>query len=439
MEYLTEKFDNTAVGIKAKDTRTRQLAVQGYRIVSEQIEPGHVKGDEQCCGALICLPLIFAAGRTPGTILVTYGRETLYCTSCGAATVFGNAICGNCKADITGKTTADEASARAIAGRKQEAARKTAAINKEIQELGRILVDTLATDHCFDWRLLGTAFLVPEPQFAFVDELPPRPQVIQFLSKLPGLEELLPTVRVRRLNWEKAVERNEENRALALARHNQAREEWQRLRQTAEQDQNIQADTRRRQYLAKDFSTLIEYWTNVLARSEYPDKFPRSGVFDYFAGDQSLVITYQLPAITCLPQVGEVRYIEGRNALEEVPVSDVWLKHAYSELLVKIALRTVYELFQSDTADALATIVFNGTIRSMDRSIGQEVNLLVISIETRKAEFSAINLAQVDPKACFNRFRGVLSEDLTNPTPIVSVRSGSSNTPASGDTTTQLP
>jgi len=111
---------------------------------------------------------------------------------------------------------------------------------------------------------------VPEPQFAFVDELPPRPQVIQFLSKLPGLEELLPTVRVRRLNWEKAVERNEENRALALARHNQAREEWQRLRQTAEQDQNIQADTRRRQYLAKDFSTLIEYWTNVLARSEYP-------------------------------------------------------------------------------------------------------------------------------------------------------------------------
>ena len=438
MEYLTEKFDNTSDGIEAKDTRTRQLAVQGYRIVSEQIEPGHIKGDEQCCGALICLPLIFAAGRTPGTILVTYGRETLYCTSCGAATVFGNAICGNCKAEITGKTTADEASARAIAGGKQAAARKTAAIKKEIQKLDRILVDTLATDHRYDWRLLGTAFLVPEPQFAFVDELPPRPQVVQFLSKVPGLEELLPAVRVRRLNWEEAVARDEENRALALARHNQAVEKWQRLRQTAEQEQNIQADTKNGLYLAKDFATLIQYWTNVLARSEYPDKFPRSGVFDYFADDQNLIISYQLPAITCLPQVGEVRYIEGRNALEEVPVSDVWLKHAYSELLVKIALRTVYELFQSDTADALTSTVFNGSIRSMDRSIGQDVNLLVISIETRKAEFSAINLAQVDPKSCFNRFRGVLSEDLTNPTPVVSVRSRLSNTPVSGDTTTGL-
>jgi restriction system protein len=438
MEYLTEKFDNTADGIKAKDTRTRQLAVLGYKIVSEQIEPGHVKGDEQCCGALICLPLIFAAGRTPGTILVTYGRETLYCTACGAATVFGTAICGNCKSEITGRTTADEASAKAIAGVKQTAARKTAAINNEIQTLNRILVDTLATEHRFDWRLLGKTFSMPEPQFAFLDQVPPSPQVVQFLSKIPGVDRLFPSVHMRRLNWEDAVQRNQENRAAALTRHTQAREEWQRLRQAAEEERNVQAETKRRQYLARDFSTLIEYWTNVLANSRYPDKFPRSGVFDYIAADQSLIVTYQLPAITSLPQVGEVRYVESRNALEEVPVSEVWLKHTYSELLVKIALRTLYELFQSDTADALTSIVFNGSIRSMDRSIGQEVNLLVISIEASKAEFSAINLAQVDPKACFNRFRGVLSEDLANPTPVVSVRSRSSNAPSVGDSTSGI-
>jgi restriction system protein len=286
-----------------------------------------------------------------------------------------------------------ESSARTIAKGKQTADRKTAAINNERQKLGRILVDTLATDHRFDWRLLGTAFLVPEPKFVFVDERSPRPQAVQFLSKIPGLEELLPSVRIKRLNWEKAVDRNEENRALASARHNQAREEWQSMRQTAEQEQNIKADTKRRLYSAKDFATLIEYWTNVLARSEYPDNFPRSGVLDYFAGDQSLIVTYQLPAITCLPQVREVRYIEGRNALEEVPVSDVCLKDAYGDLLMKIALRTVCELFQSDTADALTSVVFNGRIRVMDRSVGQEVDLLVVSIEARKAEFSSMNLA----------------------------------------------
>jgi restriction system protein len=239
---------------------------------------------------------------------------------------------------------------------------------------------------------------------------------------------------MRRLNWEGAVERNEENRALATARHNQAVEQWQRLRQAAEQEQNLQADTKKRLYLAKDYATLIQYWTNVLARSEYPDNFPRSGVFDYAAGDQHLTVTYQLPAITCLPKVGQVRYIEGQNAPEEVPVSEVWLKHAYGDLLIKMALRTLYELFQSDTADALTSIVFNGSIRSMDRSIGQEVNLLVVSIGASNAEFGAINLAQVDPQACFNRLRGVLAEDLTNPAPVVSVVSRSSNRSVSGDT-----
>jgi restriction system protein len=435
MEYITQKFENTRAGLAAKDVYTRQLAAQGYRIISEQVEAGHVKGDEQCCGALICLPLIFAAGRTPGTILVTYGRETLYCTSCGSATVFGNTVCANCKAEITGRTTADEGSARAIAQGKQTAASRTAAINKEIHKFDNILVDTLATDHRFDWRLLGAAFLVPEPQFAFVDELPPRPHIIQFLSRIPMLETVLPAVRMKRLNWENAVVQNEQNRSLAVARHSQAKEEWQNMRQAFEHEQDIQADAKKHLYLTKDVATLVEYWKNVLQRSEYPERFPRPAPFGtYSAGDQSLIITSQLPAISCLPQVGEVKYIQSRNVLEEIPVSEAWLKHAYGEFLIKIALRTMFELFQSDTADALTSIVFNGNIRAIDRSIGQEVDLLVISIETTKAEFSATNLAQVDPRACFNRFKGVISEDLTKPTPVVSVRSRASNTPVAGDT-----
>jgi hypothetical protein len=65
MEYITQKFENTPAGLRQKDAYTKQLAAQGYRITSEQIEQGHVKGGEQCCKALICLPLIFLAGRSP--------------------------------------------------------------------------------------------------------------------------------------------------------------------------------------------------------------------------------------------------------------------------------------------------------------------------------------------------------------------------------------
>jgi hypothetical protein len=75
MEYLTKTFENTPAGLRQKDEQSRILASQGFRIIGEHIEQGHVKGEEACCGFLICAPLAFLAGRTPGNIIVTYGRE----------------------------------------------------------------------------------------------------------------------------------------------------------------------------------------------------------------------------------------------------------------------------------------------------------------------------------------------------------------------------
>jgi hypothetical protein len=75
MEYLTKTFQKTPAGLRQKDEQSRILASQGFRIIGEHIEQGHIKGEEACCGFLICAPLAFLAGRTSGNIIVTYGRE----------------------------------------------------------------------------------------------------------------------------------------------------------------------------------------------------------------------------------------------------------------------------------------------------------------------------------------------------------------------------
>jgi hypothetical protein len=75
MEYLTKTFQKTPAGLRQKDEQSRILASQGFRIVGEHIEQGHIKGEEACCGFLICAPLAFLAGRTTGNIIVTYARE----------------------------------------------------------------------------------------------------------------------------------------------------------------------------------------------------------------------------------------------------------------------------------------------------------------------------------------------------------------------------
>jgi hypothetical protein len=109
MEYFTARFENTYEGLRQKDGYTRQVASQGYRIISEQIEQGH-KGREQCCWALTCLPGIFLAGRTPGTIVVTYGREAfseqtqnipkVRCLLCNAQILADAKFCEYCGANL---------------------------------------------------------------------------------------------------------------------------------------------------------------------------------------------------------------------------------------------------------------------------------------------------------------------------------------------------
>lgn len=108
MEYLTFKFENTRGGLAKKDAKSRELSAQGWSVTSEQIEQGHIKGDEQCCFALICLPLIFAAGRTPAIITVTYGRDLFAqasralsqgfaaCLQCGARFQNDASYCDQC-------------------------------------------------------------------------------------------------------------------------------------------------------------------------------------------------------------------------------------------------------------------------------------------------------------------------------------------------------
>ena len=43
--------------------------------MGETIEQGHMKGEEACCLAAICLPLAFTAGRTPNVVVVTMSRD----------------------------------------------------------------------------------------------------------------------------------------------------------------------------------------------------------------------------------------------------------------------------------------------------------------------------------------------------------------------------
>jgi hypothetical protein len=74
-EVKTLQFLNTPEGQAWKNQALVQHLQAGWRIVSETVTPGHMKGNQACCLAMICLPLGFAAGRTEGVISVTLQRR----------------------------------------------------------------------------------------------------------------------------------------------------------------------------------------------------------------------------------------------------------------------------------------------------------------------------------------------------------------------------
>ena len=57
-------------------------------------------------------------------------------------------------------------------------------------------------------------------------------------------------------------------------------------------------------------------------------------------------------------------------------------------------------------------------VNSIDPGTGQETNACVLSIQANKEDFEQINLAMVEPKACFKKLKGVGSSKLHSLTPI---------------------
>jgi restriction system protein len=66
-------------------------------------------------------------------------------------------------------------------------------------------------------------------------------------------------------------------------------------------------------------------------------------------------------------------------------------------------------------------VVFNGYVRSIDPATGQETNACVLSLQVTKDEFGEISLANVDPKVCFKKLKGVGSSKLHSLTPIAPI------------------
>ena len=321
---------------------------------------------------------------------------------------------------------------------KEWAADRTTEARQAVEEMGRILARGLAGSKAINWDALKdhSPFLKPRPGQPDRPHLRHEPKANSPEYRVPRvwlLDELFPWWRLRKVRegrarfrkalayWDQERQELTQQYAAAVQQYRRASAQWASEEQafrTAQAARNSDVDDQRQRYEKGEPEAVVEYCEMVLSRSEYPEGFPQQVDLEYVAECRTLIVDCEVPAVDTMPSIKEVKYVQSRNELVEVPLRSGDVEKMYDSAVYQIALRTVHELFAADTARAIGTIAFNGWLCATNEKTGHPGCWCVLSFLTGRSEFTSTNLASVDPKACFKALKGISGARLYGLTPV---------------------
>lgn len=377
------------------------------------------------------------------------------CPHCGESTVVQDGLrtaCQHCQCEI--KLDASEV-----------AAEYTLRHKLQLQTIKNILRTALGSNAAIDcWEQLNLRSLVTIPPSPELLDTPTKPEIIEpepltYLNFPPEPQpESFSGASFEKSyeRWAKDVKRIEAENQQRYERNLATIKHWNKHSKTREQDmavwhekfQEVEAENLKR---TNEHAAILELWKAeqinhqeslalmkagyeslepeavklycglVLQFSNLPDDFARVFDLEFIPETNILIVDHALPAPDKLSRVKEVKFVESRQEFVEVSLSEREFDEIYDDALYQTCLRTIHELFHADTVNALGAIVFNGWIESVDKATGNDTKGCVLSVQAKKEEFQKINLARVDPKACFKALRGIGSSTLHSLTPIAPV------------------
>jgi restriction system protein len=165
-------------------------------------------------------------------------------------------------------------------------------------------------------------------------------------------------------------------------------------------------------YQRREVEAVTDYCNLVLLDLDRPANFPKFWTLALAADTGTLTIDYDLPSLDHMPAVKSVRYSASRDAFDTVVLGERERERLYAEAVFQTCLAAVHVLLAADDVDALRAIVFNGWTNVVDRAKGRPVRACALTVHASKRDFLKIDLAGVDPKACFKALNGSMSSKL---------------------------
>ena len=338
-----------------------------------------------------------------------------------------------------------------------KAAERTEDAKQQIEELSNILKSGSTLQKMDIWQALKDRmqFNTPEP------EHPPEPEPPQYIPIPPSpdqnhpiyqpqfsmLDSLSSSRRAERtqeaqqhFQWDYNCWNNErikiENENAQLKHdyilkkkewknnYHAALKEWNKAKQDFEETREKEIkkiDSVKNKYENKEPSGVIKFVKQILLRSVLPSLIQVEFESEYRPENGILILDYQLPSNEAVPKLKEVKYIKSTGEFKEISMPESAINNLYDEMIYQLTLRVLHEIFREDDVGIIQAIAFNGRVKSIDKKTGHPVNACILSLEVKRDEFLKINLANVEPKACFKNLKGVGSSKLHSMTPIAPI------------------
>lgn len=299
----------------------------------------------------------------------------------------------------------------AVKDLRERASDATEAAQNLLHQYRSILETTLHMDDRIDWSGMKDTRSFDKPE--------PDVQTTRAKLQVPREQPFLEALRLRsRANRLAAEER-------AATAHEELVAQWQQERLRFEKDQgchNAEVDAFRSEYERGTPDVVERYVSLVLASSVFPHGFERDCVVRYSSPDKTILVECTFPAFEDIPRTLEYRYVATRKTIEEKHLREKDVAALYEEAIIQAMLRTVHEVFEGDYAGHCQLVVVNSVVNAVDRATGRDFTACIASVQAAREDFLKIDLARVDPRACFRSLKGLSGASLAAMQPVRPIR-----------------
>jgi restriction system protein len=307
--------------------------------------------------------------------------------------------------------------AKAAVARDDEAAAKTAAIERQVATLQGLLQSSLKRDPKISLASLRRRVEVPPldlgqlavpiaaPQWADFEPEPPR----MFHRMFGGQQRYEAACEEARRAFDQAQADHQRREAQRRLQMTEARRAHDRQVADAQRDvdaHNAHIDELEAGLRENDRHTVSEYVQIVLDRSPYPARFPAQRTAGYVPESSLLAVEWYLPLVDVVPKYKAFRHIKTRKVVEPTvrPVGEI--RQIYQGVIAQIALRTLREIFDSTPGEMISTVVFNGRVHEVDPLTGQKIQPHLITLRATRQQFMPLVLDELkfNPVECVRRY-----------------------------------